>query len=187
MEGGIMVGSEVELRSPPDSINPRPLVNKSNIDRVSTVRSSQPPVTQTVMDPPQELHHHFPSPLSLPPGPPVSQWGQGVDPGGAFQRQQRPQVQVQAGAAQGYLNPVQINAHPRPMQDIRVQDSNFYNCSGVQMQDLGPEWQLEFPDYQTGSGTWPINQPPVTGGVHEVQGGFPSLLQQAPATQDAKV
>ena len=184
MEGGIMVESEVELRSPQ---NPRTLVNKPNVDRVSTVRASQPPVTQNVVDPPQELHHHLPSPLSLPPGPPLGQWGQGVDPGGAFQRQQRHQVQVQAGAAQGCINPVQINAHPRPTQDFKVKDNNSHSYSGVQVQDLGPEWQLEFPDYQTGSGTWPINQPPVTGGVHEVQGGFPSALHQASAPQRDKV
>ena len=49
----------------------------------------------------------------------------------------------------------------------------------VQMQDVGPEWHLEHPQYNQGSGSWPIQPSSLQeGSLKEVQGGFPSVHVQ---------
>ena len=95
MEGCYQVGSgiepgapqRVEPSAPPDYVNPRNMVTTLNSDRGHTVCVAPPPVATKALDAPQVHRHLLPSPLSLPPGPPVHQRGEGVEPGGDYQRQ----------------------------------------------------------------------------------------------------
>ena len=131
MEGWSQVGSgvepgalqRVEPRAPPDSVNPIPMVTKSNSDRVPTVRATPPPVATKAKDAPQNLHHLSPSPLSLPPGPPDSHRGVGVDPGGDVNLQVQSLYQGNPQNSQG--------SH----KDIKTQGN--LGQDAVQVQDLG--------------------------------------------------
>lgn len=75
-------------------------------------------------------------------------------------------------SSQGQLNEVQdgfpsVNLHHFPQgqhavphhtqQGYHINPAELLNTNTVQptIQDIGPEWHLEHPDFSTGSGTWP--------------------------------
>ena len=91
----------VEPQAPPDHINPTHMVTTLNSDHGHSVRVALPPVATKVKDAPEAQHHLSPSPLCLPPGPPESHRGGGVDPGGDASSQ----FQVQGSQVQGIIPP----------------------------------------------------------------------------------
>ena len=102
--------------------------------------------------------------------------------------------EVQGGFPSANQHHVPQGQHVVPHQDSQGYHINPAELLSTQntvqptIQDVGPEWHLEHPDFSTGSGTWLTTPPQPQGTVHEVQGGFSSeLCPPQPSSRQSQV